>query len=52
MGLTRLKNFCIAKETSHETKRQPTELEKIFANDMTNKGPFHSSGFSNSHVWI
>ena len=52
MGLTRLKNFCIAKEISHETKRQHTELEKIFANDMTNKGPFQSYGFSNSHIWI
>ena len=27
-----------AKETISETKRQPTEWEKIFANGMTNKG--------------
>ena len=27
-----------AKETINKMKRQPTEWEKIFANDMTNKG--------------
>ena len=27
-----------AKETINVTKRQPTEWEKIFANDVTNKG--------------
>ena len=34
----RIKNFCTAKETVNKTKRQPTEWEKIFANDITNKG--------------
>ena len=29
---------CIAKETINKTKRQPMECEKIFANDVTNKG--------------
>ena len=33
-----LKCFCTAKETINKTKRQPTEWEKIFANDVTNKG--------------
>ena len=33
-----LKSFCTAKETIDKTKRQPTEWEKIFANDMTDKG--------------
>ena len=33
-----LKCFCTAKETIDKTKRQPTEWEEIFANDMTNKG--------------
>ena len=32
------KIFCIAKEILNKMKRQPTEWEKIFANNMTNKG--------------
>ena len=36
--LIKIKNFRIAKETISKTKRQPTEWEKIFANDMSNKG--------------
>ena len=28
----------MAKETINKTKRQPTEWEKIFANDATDKG--------------
>ena len=35
--LTKRKTFCIAKETVNKMKRQPTEWEKIFANDMTDK---------------
>ena len=34
----KLKRFCTAKETINKKKRQPTEWEKIFANDMTDKG--------------
>jgi len=34
----RLKSFSTAKETSNTVKRQPTEWEKIFANDKSNKG--------------
>ena len=30
-------SFCTAKETVNKTKRQPTEWEKIFVYDMTNK---------------
>ena len=29
---------CTAKETLNKTKRQPTEWEKIFANEETDKG--------------
>ena len=32
-----IKIFCTAKETVNKTKRQPTEWEKIFANDSTDK---------------
>uniref|UniRef100_A0A8D1FM13 Uncharacterized protein n=1 Tax=Sus scrofa TaxID=9823 RepID=A0A8D1FM13_PIG len=36
--LIKLKSFCTAKESLHKTKRQPTEWEKIFANESTDKG--------------
>ena len=37
-SLVKLKSFCTEKETTDKTKKTPTEWEKIFANDMTNKG--------------
>ena len=36
--LIKIKGFCTAKETISKTKRQPTEWEKIFANDILDKG--------------
>ena len=36
--LIKLKSCCTAKETIHKMKRHPTELEKIFANEATDKG--------------
>ena len=35
--IIKLKNFYTAKETINKMKRQPTELEKIFANDAIDK---------------
>ena len=34
----KLKGFCTAKETLNKKKRQPSEWEKIFANNETDKG--------------
>ena len=36
--LMKLKSFCKAKETTNKMKRQPSEWEKIFANELTDKG--------------
>ena len=36
--LIKLKSSCTAKETIKKPKRQPTEWEKIFANESTDKG--------------
>ena len=36
--LIKTKIFCTVKETINKTKRQPTEWEKIFANDISDKG--------------
>ena len=34
----KLQIFCKAKETTNKMKRQPSEWEKIFANESTYKG--------------
>ena len=33
----KIRSFCTAKDTVNKTKRQPTEWEKIFANDVSDK---------------
>ena len=38
MDLIKRTSFCTAKETINKTKRQLTDWEKIFANDVTDKG--------------
>ena len=36
--LIKLENFYTAKKTINKTKRQPSEWDKIFANESTDKG--------------
>ena len=36
--LIKLETFCTARETTSKVKRQPSEWEKIIANETTNKG--------------
>ena len=36
-GLIKLKSFCTKKETISNVKRQPSEWEKIIANEVTDK---------------
>ena len=36
--LIKLKSFCTAKEARSKVKKQPTEWEKIKANETTDKG--------------
>ena len=44
----KLKSFCTAKETISKVKRQPSDWEKIIANEATDKGLISKIYISNS----
>ena len=44
--LIKLKSFCTTKETISKVKRQPSDWEKIIANEATDKGLISSSSCS------
>ena len=46
----KLKHFCTAKETINKMERQPSEWEKIFANEVTDKGII--SKLSKQHIQL
>ena len=48
--LIKLKSFCTTKETIKKMKKQPTEWEKIFANNATNKGLVSKTYIQ--HIWL
>ena len=39
----KMKSFCTAKDTVNKPKRQPMEWEKMFANDLSDKGSYPKS---------
>ena len=38
MGLNQLRNFCTVNKAINKTKHPPIEWEKIFTNNISNKG--------------
>jgi len=43
------KSFCTAKETINQTKRQPTEWQKIFEKHISRKGYYPKYGLPRWH---
>ena len=37
LDVTKIKNFCVSKQTTNRIKRQPMEWEKIFVNHTSEK---------------
>ena len=46
----KIKSFCTVKETINKTKRQSTEWEKIFVNNISDKGLV--SKIYNEHIQL
>ena len=38
LDFIKMKNVCVSKDAIKKVKRKPTEWDKIFANEATNKG--------------
>ena len=48
--LIKLKSFCRAKETISKVKRQPSESEKIIANETTDKRRINFQNIQATHT--
>jgi hypothetical protein len=48
--LIKLQTFCKAKDTANNTKRPPTDWEKIFTNPKSDKGLIFNI-YKNSRCW-
>ena len=50
--LIKLKSFCTTKETISKVKRQPSDWEKIIANEATDKGLIYGEFYPSKVIYL